>query len=113
MDKITLTFTYKSWALQTDKKISSIPKMKKLVSDDIKYSLMNGYHVHGIDESCLTIMIPFFSSKSACNYREIKIKIDFDDKCKFKCTDCSFCSDASEFGIECEGRIKVTVTVKI
>ena len=114
-NKINLSFNYTSWAccVTEDQMTGSIAKMKKIVKDDIKETLANGYKKHGEKESPFTLDIPFFGVMDV--NKDVKVNVDFADNCKFKCEKISSKpKDNTEYGeISVFGNINVAIVWKI
>ena len=114
-NKINLSFNYTSWAccIAEDQMTGSIAKMKRIVTNDIKETLANGYKKHGEKESPFTLDIPFFGVVDV--NKDVKVNVDFADNCKFKCEKFSNkpkntteCGEISVFG-----NINVAIVWKI
>ena len=107
----TRSFNYNAWAccIDTDQVTSSIAKMKKIIKDDIKHCLINGYKKHGERESRFYLSIPFIYPMYVVN--ETNVKIVFGDECTFRCEKFSNQSKSSkEHGeISCSGQIFITI----
>ena len=112
---INLSFTYTAWAccITEDQMTGSIAKMKKIIKDDIKNTLANGYKKHGEKESPFELNIPFFGMMDV--NKHVKVKVDFDEDCKFKCEKFSDTLKArTEYGeISVFGNINVAIVWKI
>lgn len=112
---INLSFDYTMWSVcvDEDQMTKSVSKMKKIVADDIKKALTWGYKKHGEHESELELSIPFFRQLSTT--RDMKVKVEFDEDCVFKCEKLSGClKTRNEYGeIGVDGKINVIVTWKI
>ena len=112
---INLSFTYTAWAccITEDQMTGSIAKMKKIIKDDIKNTLANGYKKHGEKESPFELNIPFFGMMDV--NKDVKVKVDFDEDCKFKCEKFYNTLKAStEYGEICvDGNINVMIAWKI
>lgn len=112
---INLSFTYTAWAccITEDQMTGSIAKMKKIIKDDIKNTLANGYKKHGEKESPFELNIPFFGMMEV--NKDVKVKVDFDEDCKFKCEKFSDTLKArTEYGEICvDGNINVMIAWKI
>ena len=112
---INLSFTYTTWgcSITEDQMTKSIAKMKKIVKDDIKNTLANGYKKHGEKESPFELNIPFFSIMDV--NKDVKVKVDFDEDCKFKCEKFYNTLKArTEYGEICvDGNINVMIAWKI
>ena len=109
-----LSFNYTMWGccVTEDKMTTSKAKMKKIIADDIKNTLANGYKKHGEKESPLSLNIPFFNP--ICVTDDMKIKIDFSTNCKFKCEKFSnILKTRTEYGeVTMDGIAKVTIVWK-
>lgn len=109
---INLSFNYTMWGccITEDQMTESKAKMKKIIADDIKNTLINGYKKHGEKESPLKLTIPFHYPRSVMN--DMNIKINFAKTCKFKCEKFSGClKTRTEFGeISVDGKIFVALS---
>ena len=106
-----LSFNYNAWAccINKDQVTSSIAKMKKIIKDDIKHCLINGYKKHGERESRFYLSIPFLFPMYVVN--EMNVKIVFGDECTFRCEKFSNqLKSRKEHGeISCSGQIFITI----
>lgn len=110
----TLSFTYTMWgcSINEDQITNSISKMKKIIKDDIIHCLMWGYKKRGEYESPLSLSVPFCALMTVT--KGMKIKIDFDKNCKFKCEKFSkILKSRTEHGeVTMDGLAKITVVWK-
>lgn len=106
----TLSFNYNAWAccINKDQVTSSIAKMKKIIKDDIKNCLINGYKKHGERESPFYLSIPFLYPMYVVD--EMNVKIVFGD-CTFRCEEFpnSLKSRKEHGEIHCSGQIFITI----
>lgn len=108
---INLTLTYKTWAvcIPADQSTKSISKMKKILAADIKNVLVNGYKKYGEREAALKLSVPFFPPAVVLD--DMKVKVEFDEKCKFKCEELLKLSKTKNEQFEVSGNGPMTVTI--
>lgn len=102
----TFSFCYTGWSTTVEEKLeenTSDSKIKKLISEDIRHILECGEKLYEVDEWPFIIVVPYGLTHRV--REDTKVKIEFDDNCKFFI-------EEDGYQVDCDGIISVTLSWK-